>query len=102
MDKKMIITDEQLAAYIEGLASCGQQELVERNMDVETLEVLGVSRKALEEFACANVIDLPSWDDSIIRDNSPKMYNPLAMCGFLGNEREDNNGDDGIDGGIHD
>ncbi len=102
MDKKAIITDEQLAAYIEGLVSCGQQERVERNMDVETLEVLGVSRKALEEFDGGNVIALPSWDNCASHDGSPRMYNPLAMCGFLGDEEEEDNGDDGIDGGKHD
>jgi len=102
MDKKAIITDEQLAAYIEGLASCGQQEWVERNMDVDTLEVLGVSRKALEEFDGDNVIALPSWDDCASCDDSPRMYNPLAMCGFLGDEEEEDNGDDGIGGGKHD
>lgn len=102
MDKKAIITDEQLAAYIEGLASCGQQERVERNMDVETLEVLGVSRKALEGFNGSNVVALPSWDDCAGRDDSPKMYNPLAMCGFLGDEEEEDYGDDGIDERKHD
>lgn len=98
----MIITDEQLAAYIEGLASCGQQELVERNMDVNTLEVLGVSRKVLEEFDGGNVIALPSWDDCANSYDSPRMYNPLAMCGFLGNEKEEDDKDDGIGDGKHD
>lgn len=102
MDKKTIITDEQLAAYIEGLASCDQQELVERNMDVDTLEVLGVSRKALEEFNGGNVIALPSWDDCANCDDSPRMYNPLAMCGFLGDEEEEDDKDDGIDSLRHD
>ena len=102
MDKKTIITDEQLAAYIEGLTSCGQQELVERNMDVDTLEVLGVSRKALEEFDGGNVIALPSWDDCANCDDSPRMYNPLAMCGFLGDEEEEDNVNDGIGGRKHD
>lgn len=102
MDKKTIITDEQLAAYIEGLTSCGQQELIERNMDVDTLEVLGVSRKALEEFDGGNVIALPSWDDCANCDDSPRMYNPLAMCGFLGDEEEEDNVNNGIGGRKHD
>ena len=102
MDKKTIITDEQLAAYIEGLTSCGQQELVERNMDVDTLEVLGVSRKALEEFESSNVIALPTWDECAPCDDSPRLYNPLAMCGFLGDEEETEDGDDGIGKGGHD
>lgn len=102
MAKKTVITDEQLAAYIEGLASCGQQNLIERNMDVDTLEVLGVSRKALEEFESSNVIALPTWDECAPCDDSPRLYNPLAMCGFLGDEEETEDGDDGIGKGGHD
>lgn len=102
MAKKTIITDEQLAAYIEGLASCGQQNLIERNMDVDTLEVLGVSRRALEEFDSSNVIALPAWDECIPCDDSPRIYNPLAMCGFLGDEEETKDEDDEIDKGVHD
>ena len=102
MAKKMIITDEQLAAYIEGLASCSRQDLIEQNMDVDTLEVLGVSRKVLEEFADGNVIALPSWDDCACRDASPRMYNPLAMCGFLGDNEETEDEDGEIGNGKHD
>lgn len=102
MAKKTVITDEQLAAYIEGLVSHDQQDLIERNMDVDTLEALGVSRKALEEFESSNVIALPAWDECAPCDDSPRLYNPLAMCGFLGDEEETEDEDDGIDKGVHD
>ena len=56
------ISDEELAAYLEGMLSEENSARVDAAMDIDTLEVLNVSRKALDEFPTDNVISLPSWD----------------------------------------
>lgn len=57
------ISDEELAAYLEGMLSEENSARVDAAMDIDTLEVLNVSRKALDEFPTDNVISLPSWDN---------------------------------------
>ena len=57
------ISDEELAAYLEGMLSDKESAMVDAAMDIDTLEILNVSRKALDEFSTDNVISLPSWDN---------------------------------------
>ena len=57
------ISDEELAAYLEGMLSDKESAMVDAAMDIDTLEVLNVSRKALDEFPADNVISLPSWNN---------------------------------------
>ncbi len=82
------ISDEELAAYLEGLLSDKDSALVDAAMDIDTLEILNVSRKALDEFQADNVISLPSWENVAATPIRP-MYEPLAMAGFLGNSNAD-------------
>lgn len=49
-----IISDEQLAAYLEGALSEHDAELVKQYMDVDTLEVLNVSQRALADYSDNN------------------------------------------------
>ena len=53
------ISDEELAAYLEGMLSDKESAMVDAAMDIDTLEILNVSRKALDEFPTDNVISLP-------------------------------------------
>lgn len=82
------ISDEELAAYLEGLLSDKDSALVDAAMDIDTLEILNVSRKALDEFHADNVISLPSWENVAATLIRP-MYEPLAMAGFLGDSNAD-------------
>ena len=77
------ISDEELAAYLEGMLSEENSAKVDAAMDIDTLEVLNVSRNALEEFPSDNIVTLPSWDNVAVASIRP-MYEPLAMAGFLG------------------
>lgn len=80
--KRHEISDEQLAAYLENILSTDEAADLERKMDADTLEVLGVSRRALQDTG------LPAWDiaDDEYPDTSVRHY---AMAGFLGDENED-------------
>ncbi len=82
------ISDEELAAYLEGMLSDKESAKVEAAMDIDTLELLNVSRKAVDEFPSDNVISLPSWGNVAAASIRP-MYEPLAMAGFLGNSNAD-------------
>ncbi len=77
------ISDEELAAYLEGMLSDKESAMVDAAMDIDTLEILNVSRKALDEFPADNVISLPSWDN-VAATSIRSIYEPLAMAGFLG------------------
>ena len=57
------ISDEELAAYLEGMLSDKESAMVDAAMDIDTLEILNVSRKAIDEFPSDNVISLPSWNN---------------------------------------
>ncbi len=84
------ISDEELAAYLEEMLSEQDTERVDEAMDIDTLEVLSVSRQAMNEFHKGNVIELPSWKN-ISAACAPirPVYEPLAMAGFLGDCNSD-------------
>ena len=90
------ISDEELAAYLEGMLSDKESAMVDAAMDIDTLEILNVSRKALDEFSTDNVISLPSWDNVVAASIRP-MYEPLAMAGFLGDSNADETADDELE-----
>ena len=90
------ISDEELAAYLEGMLSDKESAMVDAAMDIDTLEILNVSRKALDEFPTENVISLPSWGNVSAASIRP-MYEPLAMAGFLGDSNADETADEEIE-----
>lgn len=90
------ISDEELAAYLEGMLSEENSARVDAAMDIDTLEVLNVSRNALEEFPSDNIVTLPSWDNVAAASIRP-MYEPLAMAGFLGESNSDENAEEATD-----
>lgn len=90
------ISDEELAAYLEGMLSDKESAMVDAAMDFDTFEVLNVSRKAMNEFLSDNVISLPSWENAAVTSIHP-MYEPLAMAGFLGDSNDDETGDEEIE-----
>lgn len=90
------ISDEELAAYLEGMLSDKESAMVDAAMDIDTLEILNVSRKALDEFPTDNVISLPSWDNVAAASIRP-MSEPLAMAGFLGDSNADETADEEIE-----
>lgn len=90
------ISDEELAAYLEGMLSEKESARIDAAMDIDTLEVLSVSRKAIDEFPSENVISLPSWGNVSAASIRP-MYEPLAMAGFLGDSNADETADEGIE-----
>ena len=90
------ISDEELAAYLEGMLSEQDTAKVDNAMDIDTLEILSVSRQAMNEFHMDTVIELPSWKNVSAASASIRpLYEPLAMAGFLGdsNSNEENEGD---------
>ena len=90
------ISDEELAAYLEGMLSDKETAMVDAAMDIDTLEILNVSRKALDEFPTDNVISLPSWENVATASIRP-MYEPLAMAGFLGDSNANQLANEGND-----
>lgn len=90
------ISDEELAAYLEGMLSDKESAMVDAAMDIDTFEILNVSRKALDEFPTDNVISLPSWDNVAAASIRP-MYEPLAMAGFLGDSNADETADEKLE-----
>ena len=70
--------------------------MVDAAMDVDTLEILNVSRKALDEFPTDNIISLPSWENVAAASIRP-MYEPLAMAGFLGDSNADETADEELE-----
>lgn len=90
------ISDEELAAYLEGMLSDKESAMVDAAMDIDTFEILNVSRKALDEFPTDNVISLPSWDNVVAASIRP-MYEPLAMAGFLGDSNADEIADEELE-----
>ena len=90
------ITDEELAAYLEGMLSENESARIDAAMDIDTLEILNVSRKALDEFPTDNVISLPSWNNVAAASIQP-MYQPLAMAGFLGDSNVDETAEEEVE-----
>lgn len=82
------ISDEELAAYLEGMLSDDDSAKVDASMDIDTLEVLNVAKKGLDKFPSGKVIQLPSWNNMPINSAS-STYSPLAMAGFLGDSNAD-------------
>lgn len=82
------ISDEELAAYLEGMLSCEDTARIDAAMDIDMLEVLSVAGKALDEFPSDNVVSLPSWNNVAATSVRP-MYTPMAMAGFLGDSNSD-------------
>lgn len=80
-----IISDEELAAYLDGMLSEEDIAKVDNTMDIDTFEILSVSRQAMHEFTKDDVIELPSWEDISAKSVSIcQTCEPLAMAGFLG------------------
>ena len=90
------ISDEELAAYLEGMLSEKESARIDAAMDIDTLEILNVSRKAMDEFPSDNVITLPSWENVAAASIRP-IYEPLAMAGFLGDSNADETADEESD-----
>ena len=90
------ISDEELAAYLEDMLSEKESARIDAAMDIDTLEILNVSRKAMDEFPSDNVITLPSWENVAAASIHP-MYEPLAMAGFLGDSNADETADEESD-----
>ena len=90
------ISDEELAAYLEGMLSDKESAMVDAAMDIDTFEILNVSRKALDEFPSDNVISLPSWNNVAAASIRP-MYEPLAMAGFLGDSNVDEKAEEEVE-----
>lgn len=88
-DKKQI-SEEELAAYIDGRLSQTRSRDLESSLTDDTLELLGVSRAAIEEIHKENVVVFPRWSDLASTVNPfHRQRNPLAMAGFLGDEDEE-------------
>ena len=96
MKKFNKISDEELAAYLEGMLSDKESAMVDAAMDIDTFEILNVSRRAIDEFPSENVISLPSWENVAAASIRP-MYEPLAMAGFLGDSNVDETADEEIE-----
>lgn len=82
------ISDEELAAYLEGMLSLEDTSRIDAAMDIDTLEVLSVAGKALDEFPSDNVVSLPSWNN-VAATSVHHIYTPMAMAGFLGDSNSD-------------
>lgn len=96
MKKFNKISEEELAAYLEGMLSDKESAMIDAAMDIDTLEILNVSRKALDEFTTDNVISLPSWENIAAASIRP-IYEPLAMAGFLGDSNADETTDEEVE-----
>ena len=90
------ISDEELAAYLDGMLSNADVSRIDAVMDIDTLEVLSASRKAVSEFSSKSAVSLPSWDNVAASTIRP-MYEPLAMAGFLGDSNTDETLDEETD-----
>lgn len=77
------ISDEELAAYLDNMLPYNDSSKIEAEMDIDTLEVLNVSRKAISEFESNNIITLPFGYDIAAAPIMP-LDNPFAIAGFLG------------------
>lgn len=96
MTRHYKISDEELAAYLDGMLSAEDDARIDAAMDIDTLEVLNVSRRAMDEMQAGNIIELPSWDDVDPASIHP-VYEPLAMVGFLGEGSADEDSGDSDD-----
>lgn len=84
------ISDEELAAYLDGILPEQEIKRINNEMDVDTFEVLSVSRQAMNDFSSDKIIDLPSWENVSVKSTSFKsLTDTLAMAGFLGETNSD-------------
>ena len=88
MRRSTEISDEALAAYLDGMLSDSDAARIDSLMDIETFEILNVSRKAVSEFRQDNHVSLPSWNEVKIT-TIHNVKEPLAMAGFLGSDVSD-------------
>lgn len=88
-DKKQI-SDEELAAYIDGHLSKSRTHDLESSLTDDTLELIGVTRVAIEKIHEESIVIFPKWSD-IASNINPfwRQRNPLAMAGFLGDEDDE-------------
>lgn len=61
MDRFNKISDEELGAYLDGMLPDEESAKIDAAMDMDTLEILKVSRKAVDEMPSDNIISMPSW-----------------------------------------
>lgn len=91
-DKKDMkpITEEELAAYIDGSLPASRRADIEASLTDDTIELLGVTRAALRKVPADEGTDFPGWKD-VPASSVPafRLHNPLAMAGFLGEEEDD-------------
>ena len=87
------ISDEELAAYLEGMLSEKESARIDAAMDIDMLEVLSVSSVAIDEFPSDNVVTLPSWGNVAVAAIRP-MSEPFAMAGFLGESNVEDAGEE--------
>lgn len=84
-----MISDEKLAAYIDGMLSVDESANIESYMDIDTQEVLNVVSAAVNQEKAGCRLKLPDWKH--IGGGMPIFGSyaaPLAMAGFLGDEAE--------------
>lgn len=88
-DKKQI-SEEDLAAYIDGSLFASRSTDLESSLTDDTIELLGVTRGAIEKVPKDNVVIFPKWS-AITASSNPflRQRNPLAMAGFLGDENNE-------------
>lgn len=96
MKKFNKISDEELAAYLDGMLTDMESAKIDAMMDIDIFEILNVSRKAIDEFPFDNIIALPSWGNVAAASIRP-IYEPLAMAGFLGDSNADETADEEIE-----
>lgn len=84
MKQSKHISDEVLAAYLEEMLN-DQNMPLDAIADVETLEVLSVSREAMKDTN-KKTVSLPSWEDTSesAMQHSIRGRMPSAQAGFLG------------------
>lgn len=79
-----------LPAYLDGILSDSDSARIDSVMDIDTFEILNISRKAVSEFRQDKFVSLPSWNDVKITPIH-NIKEPLAMTGFLGSDVSDDN-----------
>lgn len=85
--KKKQISEEELAAYIDGRLSASRSADLESSLTDDTIELLGVARAAIVKVPKDNVIFFPKWSDLSASSNPFfRQQSPFAMAGFLGDE----------------
>lgn len=95
IDNTAMISDETLAAYIDGMLSKEMASRIEECMDIDTREVVNVTRTAIKQGGAGHRLRLPDWDS--MRDHGMVCAcpaAPMAMAGFLGEGQDEEEDDD--------